>query len=647
MEKIKIFLALGEDGLIDEKNQIGNFIRNLNDIYEDYDIYFRLVTNEQLGDTEEEKIKDSQLFFLLFEKSINEKAISEFNMAYKNFINDKSPKIATYIKKNDAGVEQNAYEFMKRLDEELGHYYNQYENVDTVKLNIIMQLQALGIKEVKMEIKEGKLYLNKKEIMTLENIPMIFNNQQLKQLKLEYSMLEKKYWKLREDIKENPDNDEILEEYIKIKDRREKTRETIENLEKEIINLENSFIQTSSKGILSQKQIYAKRCLENGDIEGAKQALELEEIKKEADKLLSTQQNIKDNIQIKVNELLQRADILKIDIDNINRFEEIEETYKEAMRIEKEASLYRIALKKYIVYLYSKCKYKEASELCDVLYNYLKGEGLSIDAEIYNRIAMCYAQVKKYEEAKKYYWIAIEEQEKIAKEDSETDKEELADFYNNVAKVLSDTGKIEEAESYYRKEIEIREKLASKNPEKYQLNLVEFYINLASFYYEIGRKQKAKEFYIESVSIIEKCIENGVKNAETYLAVSCRELAYIYYKAKQFEIAEEYFIKSIELYEELTKKNPEAFEKGLVKSYVGISFVYYQIHEYDKAESYCLESLKIIRRMEKEKSENYEEMKNVIYKILLTGYQAKNDREKVREIKAKMAKKKWFFWGKK
>lgn len=39
--------------------------------------------------------------------------------------------------------------------------------------------------------------------------------------------------KIREDIKEKLDNDEILEEYIKIKDRREKAKDTIENLEKE------------------------------------------------------------------------------------------------------------------------------------------------------------------------------------------------------------------------------------------------------------------------------------------------------------------------------------------------------------------------------------------------------------------------------
>ena len=177
--------------------------------------------------------------------------------------------------------------FLNYLDEKLGHYYNKYENIDSVKLNFILQLKALGLELGKLEAKDDKIYLNEKETLKATNIPMIANNKNLEMLKEERRNLEDKYYLYREKIKKEIDNDDILDEYIKIKNRKKEVEEEIYSLEQDILSLEETFIEITSKGKLSKRQIYAKKCLDEGDIEEAKEILSFNVLKEDGDKLLT------------------------------------------------------------------------------------------------------------------------------------------------------------------------------------------------------------------------------------------------------------------------------------------------------------------------------------------------------------------------
>ena len=145
MKKIIIYLVAEEIALLQDKREISNFIRDLNDKYEDYGIYFKLMISDNIGIIQEEEIKQSEFFFILFYKEASKTAIDKFNVAYENFKKYKNPKIATYIKKDSNPLHDSMKEFAKKLDEELGHYYNIYENIDTIKLNVILQLNSLWL----------------------------------------------------------------------------------------------------------------------------------------------------------------------------------------------------------------------------------------------------------------------------------------------------------------------------------------------------------------------------------------------------------------------------------------------------------------------------------------------------------------------
>ena len=137
LKEIKIFLAIGDKEIKNDEYNIENFIRNLNDIYEKHHIYFHLITDED--GMEEEDIKNSEIFLILFEKNIKNDIKNSFDIAYRYFRDTKKiPRITTIVKEvKDNNRTTEVIDFMNMLDEKLNHFYDFYNSVDTVKLNII------------------------------------------------------------------------------------------------------------------------------------------------------------------------------------------------------------------------------------------------------------------------------------------------------------------------------------------------------------------------------------------------------------------------------------------------------------------------------------------------------------------------------
>lgn len=554
MKKINIYLIANERELLQDEREIGNFIRDLNDKYEEYNIYFKLILDEPKIDGEE--IQSSELFFIIFQKEIDEKSINKFDIAYKNFVEYKHPKISTYIKKTNDTIGQSVIEFMKKLDEELGHYYNSYENIDTVKLNIVLHLKTLGLG--KIETKKGKIYINEKEIMKLDNIPIILNNKNLETLKKEASELEESFWKLREELKKDPDNDGLFDEFTEIKNKRKNVKESIFELEKKIIDLESSFVKSSTEGKLSKRQIYAKKCLEKGDIEAAKEALKLEEITEEANQLLAIQNERKEALKIKVNELHQRAETLLLDANNKNRFKEIEETYEEAIRIEKEGGLLRETMIVYANFLLDEeQEYQKAIDLCEKYLRYIEVEELKIETkdtiEVYKILGIGYYEIKKNDKAEEFFHQIIQLSEKI---------KEYSDMkmgYFHLSKVYIAQEQYEQAEKYLKKSIEITEKY-----DKSEKVLCVQYSTLAFIYTALKKYKSAEKYGKMAVELAEELERKAEKDEEAneFLGVAYDNLASIYQLQKKYEEAFMNYEKGISIRKKLFPTNKKEYAEA-------------------------------------------------------------------------------------
>lgn len=547
MKKIKMILIISEENLKNDKNEISNFIRNLNDIYEDYGVYIRLITDQK--ELNDEDLNESDLFLILVQSDMNKESTHNFDLAYTKFKENHNPKISTYIKQTD-NVNQTVMDFIKYLDEELGHFYTNYNNTDTIKLNIAMQLQSLGFEEEKFNVKDGKLLFQNKEIMSLEKIPMVLNNKEINKLKEQYQKIENEYWTLKEKKNENPDDDDLLEKYLQVKNQKDEISKNIQDIELSIINFEKSFIEDLGKGQLSKRQIYARKCLEQGNIEEAKSILDFNEIKKDIEQISKSDEVNKAKISSLIRELYQKIDILRMEKSQDKN--EIRRTYEEIINAQKQYGLSRNGQYFYAKYMLDEKNYEEALRLIESYFYYLKSNDKGfVDIYTYKLYAECLMKNQKLEQAVENYITALELYYK-RKELYWHESKDLFKITFRIANIYIMLNKIDKAIKYYSLCIKsngpIHQKLETR---KYHyINLVLHY-NIGYLYHKINNIVEAEQNYLKCEKTVEKLIqENNVY--EKYFFEIYHMIAFFYKEIKQYEKAKEYYQKTISILKKLT-----------------------------------------------------------------------------------------------
>ena len=228
MKTIKLFLASSIVEFEHERKELGDYIRTLNDHYMECgsDIYIKLEVCEDLSNAlakerkQEEynkKIRESDFFYILFGKAAGEYTIEEFDVALEHFKETESPRIYTYFQKLPDGVEaaDSVKRFMERLDKELGHYYSQFSHIDSIKLNMLIEITRSKAVSGKLDIKDGKALLNGKEMLSLDNVPIFRNNEELQKLREEIGALRKERAELAVKFAENPEDMDVYHKLSK------------------------------------------------------------------------------------------------------------------------------------------------------------------------------------------------------------------------------------------------------------------------------------------------------------------------------------------------------------------------------------------------------------------------------------------------
>ena len=194
-----------------------------------------------------------------------------------------------------------------------------------------MSLKQLGIELRELQIKDDKLCLGKQEIMTLERLPMILNNTALRELKKQKDRIEEEYWIKREKKEES---EEAFNQYSEINKKRQEIEHNILELENHIVELQRTFMEAYLDDNLSKRQIFAKKCLDQGNIEEAIQNLDIKELREEKSNVIDLENRQNQNFDILLKEARQRIEILKKEVKSPKQRRELDNSYEELMRIE-------------------------------------------------------------------------------------------------------------------------------------------------------------------------------------------------------------------------------------------------------------------------------------------------------------------------
>ena len=634
MKNIKIFLVPSSDAVECDMTEVRDFFRQLNEMYFDSGINFSILNaNEMTKNELKEHVADSDLSFFLFFKDVSDDMRSCFDIFFESFKKTDKPKIVTYFKYTESpnDMTEAVREFSQMLGNELRHYYNNYNSIDTLKLGILMQIKVMRLDASQITISDdGMICLNGQPVADTSKIPMFEFNDRLNELKRKYDELTKEWGRLRTLRMDDPNNEELYFEFSKVATERDDTKKALREFED--LLLKTSEELAAKKGEMSPRQAEACRLLEMGDVDGACEILPLDELFDDISHNELLADNAIDRLETNVDELATRITALNMKGLNNDTVAEIRKIYEKIYGLCDTRNIGWSKLYDYASFLEDQNDYTNAIEVAENLRWYYSAPGSKVDeyelAELYNLLGLLYEAQNRSEEAEEYYLAAIEIMKRLVKKNADAYEPALAMSYNNVGAFYSDHGQHEKAEKYFLAAIEIRERLVKKNADAYEPDLATSYNNAGVFYKKQGQSEKAEKYYIAAIEIQERLAKKNAAAYEPDLAASYNNTGIFYAVHGQSQKAEKYYLAAIEIRERLVEKNADAYEPALADSYNNAGVFYKKQGQSEKAEKYYLAAIEIRERLVEKNADAYEPYLATSYNNVGVFYDDQNQPDK-------------------
>ena len=612
MKNIKIFLVPSSDAVMGDMTEVRDFFRQLNEMYFDSGINFSILNANEMTENElKEHVADSDLSFFLFFEDVSDDMRSCFDIFFESFKKTDKPKIVTYFKYTESpnDMTEAVREFSQMLGNELKHYYNNYNSIDTLKLGILMQIKVMRLDASQITISDdGMICLNGQPVADTSKIPMFEFNDRLNELKSRYDELTKEWGRLRTLRMDDPNNEELYFEFSRVATERDDTKKALREFED--LLLKTSEELAAKKGEMSPRQAEAYRLLEMGDVDGACEILPLDELFDDISHNELLADNAIDRLETNVDELATRITALNMKGLNKDIVAEIRRIYEKIYGLCDTRNIGWSKLYDYASFLEDQNDYTKAIKVAEKLNWYYSNPDNKEDeyylGSLYNLLGLLYHSQNRSEEAEEYYLAVIEIYECLVKENADAYEPALAGIYNNAGIFYSDQGQSDKAEKYYLAAIEIYERLVKKNADAYELDLAGSYNNAGVFYNDQGQPDKAEKYHLAAIEIGERLVKKNAAAYEPDLADSYNNAGIFYYEQGRLEKSEKYILAAIEIYECLVEKNADAYEPDLARSYNNAGVFYNDHGQPEKAEKYYLTAIEIYERLAEKNAAAYE-----------------------------------------
>ena len=597
MTKIHIFLGSSLDELHLDSETMGNYVRKLNDIYMDRDIWIQLDRGDELEEYNEE-IGQSDIFLVLFYNQAGQDTIDQFHEALEQFQNTGAPAILTFFRQGEGyDPKQSVLEFMDDLGEQLGHYFKKYTHIDTVKLVLLLQMKLMKL-DVPIELEESVITVAGKQVLTLENIPMWAENIDFQSLKKQYQACERAYLDAKA-ATTDPVTDPV---FLQASKQWHEAKKALRKLEQELFAIALKIEEKNNDGTLTERQRKAYELMEQGDAEGANNILDLREIlddakdtetwKQQAHEKVDQQANKK--LEQNVQELLLRIEILKTQVQNPSRFEEIQETFEAAVDLEENNHLTKNAMREYVSYLHDQNDYTRAIPLAERYLKYAELDGDKSDiAYAANELGNLYYKNNCMDKAEQEYLRAKEIRERLAAENPSAYQPYLANTCNNLGNLYVDMNRMNKAEQEYLRAKERLEQLAAENPSAYQPDLATSCNNLGVLYKKTNRMDLAEQESLRAKQIYERLVAENPLAYQPDLASTCNNLGGLYEFTDRMKLAEQEMLQAKKIFERLAVENPSAYWPDLAINCGKLGILYYKNNRMDLAEQEFLRAKEI------------------------------------------------------
>ena len=642
MKYIKLFLASSAVEFEKERNELGSYIRMLNDIYAKRGIYFELTIWDDLPEAVEREraqeecnqaIRDSQYFYVLFGRDAGEDTIQEFNVALEQFRKSGAPRIYTYFRQLLAGqsASQSVEDFMNRLDKEIGHYYSTFTHLDAVRLNMLLELTRNSELNSNLKFEDGEAKLDGKPVLALGNVPIYSKNEELQKRIAEKQSLDEEFANLRVAMIKAPEDDELFSRLMDVSKQRNQLSDQIHQMEISILDLCSTVLKMNASGRpLTWRGKKAVQLLDAGDYQGALAILNDVQRQKELEQAKEVAKNGLDRIRGYISENRLKIKTLASQGITTRTIPKLDACYEESVQLAEEYRVELDVLYDYAAFLWKLHRYSKGIAVAERLDKYYGLEQVSErnQAELKNLLGIFYKDTNRFKEAEECYQKALNIYRKLAKKNPEADEKDIAAICNNLGILYCDNSRMKEAEEYGQEALKIYRRLAKEHPETYEGYVAGTCNNLGILYDDTNRKKEAEKYYQEALKIYCRLAKEHSEIYEECVAGTCNNLGLLYSDTNRIKKAEELNQKALEIYRRLAKENPEAYEEYVTMTCNYLGNFYYKTNQRKEAEKYYQEALELYRKLAKENAEFYEEVVAVISFNLAALYFNEGQKEK-------------------
>lgn len=604
MKTIKVFLA-SSDELRNERLEFADLVLQLNDLFERRDIQLKLVKWEHLDasmgikhkqEEYNDRLRECELCLTLYWTKFGNFTAEELEIAYNELKEGRNPRKLYVFFKDAQEVSPELQQFKDSFATKYGHFFCKFENVDTMRLQFLLQLEAYhnSTSDRLLMVENQKVMVEGEPVVDLNNVPFAAMNKEFARLRDGIAVCEGEIAQFRS-ILSQMDNSAI-EAMLNAKiTERNKMQEEFNDYQGFLFDMARKTSQLSSQR-LSERSIEAIRLFNEGNASEANGILNTEDMQRD------TQQSFEDyhhhttlaneahkRIELIYNDWLLKANAALADENNpINlRILESENAYQQAKSCaltlkynETDKVKYTSLIADYAKFSDKYAHYEKAKELClehIKLCEELYGLGSRDIALSYNNIGLVYEKQGDYAKSLDYFFKTLAIDEKILG----TEHPSTATVYNNIGAVYDDQGDYSKALEYHFKALEINEKVLGSE----HSSTATCYNNVGLVYCNQDNYPKALEYYLKAIAIYEK--ELGAEHTST--ATCYNNIGFAYYTLDNSPKALEYYFKALEIY----KKIIGLEHPSIATSYNNIGLVYEKQNDYTKALDYYFKALAI------------------------------------------------------
>lgn len=355
MKTIKLFLASSEELYI-ERLEFSDLILQLNDLFERRDLKLKIVKWEHhdasmsVKHKQQEyndKLKECEICLTLYWTKFGSYTAEELDVAYSELKEGRNPRKLYVFFKSAEQVTPELQEFKESFATKYGHFFCKFENVDTMRLQFLLQLETYqnDTADRLLKVENQKILVDDTPMVDLNNVPFAAMNSEFCRLRDGITKADRRIEKCRKRLLDDPEDEDLKEDLDDYLSERNTLQEELDRHQGFLFDMARKTSQLSSHR-LSERSAEAIRLFNEGKAAEANAILNTEDMERD------TQQSFNDfNHHTELAkqareriELIYNDWLLKVDTTLSDETKAIEERISEAESAYKQAKLCALQL---------------------------------------------------------------------------------------------------------------------------------------------------------------------------------------------------------------------------------------------------------------------------------------------------------------